>query len=132
METVQSAYRRIATISAGSAQHRRSGRGKPPRVRGETPRAARLPQHFSVGIDNLELAELEAADRLLDLLEVADDDPGQRAGLDDGDRLLELIEGERGDPGGALLGIVVGPAVERVVAERAEHGVAGLVAAGER
>jgi len=56
------------------------------RAREPTLRSA---HYQAVGVDDLELAETDLADRHLDLLEVADDDTGERLRLDRGRGLLE-------------------------------------------
>ena len=87
----------------GTTRQQRPGDGRPDR-------RGLLLHRAAVGIDDGHFAELQVADRLLDLLQVADHHPGQGLGVDRRRGGLDLVDGQALDLGLALEDVVVGTA----------------------
>src|SRR5690606_3536184 len=80
----------------------------------------------AVGVDHGDLAQLEVADRLLDLRQVADHHPGQGGRVDGLGRLRDLLDRQRLDLGGVAGDVVVRATVLDDVANGAHHRTRGL------
>ena len=77
---------------------------------------------LAVGVDDVDLVQVQRAHRRLDLLEVADHDPHQLVGIEGGRGLLHLLHGQRLDLVLALEHVVV----RAVVADDAAQAQAAI------
>src|SRR5690606_1763191 len=114
---------------SGFLKGRRTGLWPGASERYSYPDGSRLPPLLlpvAVGVDHGDLAELEVADRLLDLRQVADHDPGQCVRVDGPGRLGDLLRGQRLDLGGMAGDVVVRTAVLDDVADRTHHRARGF------